>query len=145
MAVIELTCLSSEGEFIVKILNIDNNRYPYPEMARVGITEDNMDIIIRTDDPGKIPHFCIVDRDNPDSRNNEGCVKILEAEYFNHGNKQMVLNSKQRKILNRFLLQSPDQGVFDTNWDLIVYSWNINNSDTIIPDDAIMPDYTKLR
>ena len=44
----------------MKIL-FNGDRYPYLEMARVGITEDNLDIIIRTDDPGKIPHFHIID------------------------------------------------------------------------------------
>lgn len=129
----------------MKILNIDNNRYPYLEMARVGITEDNMDIIIRTDDPAKIPHFHIVDRNNPDSRNNEGCIEILRANYFNHGSKQMILNSKQRKVLNDFLNQIPRNKAFDNNWKYIVALWNDNNSDVIIPDDAAMPDYSLLR
>ena len=40
-------------------IRIETERCPYLEMARVGITEDNLDIIIRTDDPGKIPHFHI--------------------------------------------------------------------------------------
>lgn len=96
-------------------------KYPYLEMARVGITEDNLDIIIRTDDPGKIPHFHIIDRNNKDERNNEGCIRIDKAEYFSHGNKTTTLNSHQRKQLVKFLNETPAKSKhYETNWDLLV-------------------------
>ena len=114
-------------------------------MARVGITEDNLDIIIRTDDPGKIPHFHIVDRSSKDERNNEGCIRIDKAEYFSHSNKTMTLNSQQRKQLVKFLNEAPDKSKhYSTNWDLLVDMWNLNNSDIQIPEGTEMPDYTQL-
>ena len=118
--------------------------YPYLEMARVGITEDNLDIIIRTDDPGKIPHFHIIDRSSKDERNNEGCICIDGAEYFSHGSKTMTLNSKQRKELIEFLNEKPKNGGFATNWRYILALWNDNNSDVILPMDLEMPDYSQL-
>ncbi len=120
------------------------NKYPYLEMARVGILECNLDIFIRTDDPGKLPHFHIVDRNNLDKRDNEGCIRIDKAEYFSHGNKTMTLNSKQRKELIKFLNEKPKNGLTDTNWRYIVALWNDNNSDVILPIDLEMPDYTQL-
>ncbi len=123
----------------------ETEKYPYLEMARVGITEDNLDIIIRTDDPGKIPHFHIIDRNNKDKRPNEGCIRIDKAEYFSHGNKTMTLNSQQRRQLVKFLNIAPDKSKhYSTNWDLLVDMWNLNNSDIQIPEGTEMPDYTQL-
>ena len=125
-------------------IEVRTEKYPYLEMARVGITEDNMDIIIRTDDPGKLPHFHIVDRNSLDKRNNEGCIRIDKAEYSSHGSKTMTLNSNQRKELVKFLKEKPKNGLTDTNWRYIVALWNDNNSDVILPVDLEMPDYTQL-
>lgn len=129
----------------MKIL-FSNDKYPYLEMARVGITEDNLDIIIRTDDPGKIPHFHIIDRSNKDKKNNEGCIRIDRAKYFSHGGKTMTLNSQQRKHLVKFLNKAPEKSKhYRTNWELLVDMWNLNNSDVQIPEGTEMPDYTKLK
>lgn len=125
---------------MIKILN--SERYPYLEMARVGTTENNLDIIIRTDDPGKIPHFHIIDKS--DDKDNEGCIKILVPEYFDHGSKNMHLNSSQRKELVRFL-RSKHKKLNITNWEYLIILWNDNNSDVIIDDELEMPDYSKLR
>lgn len=114
-------------------------------MARVGITEDNMDIIVRTDDPGKLPHFHIIDRNRLGKRNNEGCIRIDKPEYFSHSNKIMTLNATQRKQLVKFLNEAPDKSKhYSTNWDLLVDMWNLNNSDIQIPEGIEMPDYTLL-
>ena len=120
------------------------HKYPYLEMARVGITEDNMDIIVRTDDPGKLPHFHIIDRNRVGKRNNEGCILIDKPEYFSHSNKTMTLNATQRKVLVKFLNDKPVDGVFENNWQVILYLWNLNNSDVKLPQDTKMPDYTLL-
>lgn len=127
----------------MKIIN-RVEKYPYLEMARVGITEDNMDIIVRTDDPGKLPHFHIIDRNRIGERNNEGCIRIDKPEYFSHGNKTMTLNTSQRKLLVKFLNDKPIDGVFENNWQLIRYMWNLNNSNVKLPQDIEMPDYTLL-
>ena len=127
----------------VRIIHYEN-KYPYLEMARVGILDCNIDIFIRTYDPGKLPHFHFVDRNNLDRRNNEGCIRIDKAEYVSHGTKTMALNSKQRKALVKFLNDKPKNGGFDTNWRYIVALWNDNNSDVILPMDLEMPDYSQL-
>lgn len=44
-----------------------------------------------------------------------------------------------------FLSQSFGRKKFSgTNWEFLVLSWNINNSDIEISDDLEMPDYSKL-
>ena len=129
----------------LQIIHDYENKYPYLEMARVGITENNLDIFIRTDDPGKIPHFHIVDINKKDNKVNETCIQITKAEYFLHGGKQMTLNSSQRKELVEFLASKPRNKRFKTNWEYLVSMWNDNNSDVEIDESIEMPDYKELK
>lgn len=126
---------------IIKISNED--KYPYLEMALVGHTEDNLEILVRTNDPGKLPHFHIIDKNK--KFNNEGCIRIDIPEYFDHGGKTMHLNSKQRKDLIDFLNKPyRNKKLNITNWDYLVLLWNDNNSDIEIDDNVEMPDYNLL-
>lgn len=102
-------------------------------------------VYVNTDDSGNIPHFHIVDTN---SRGEEfhTCVKIDNPEYFHHGNKTDTFNTRQLKELNNFLASPFEKSKFHgTNWEYIVMIWNMNNSSTVIEDDASQPDYTKLK
>lgn len=112
------------------------------EMARIGITENNIEIIVYTNDPGQIPHFHFFDRNK--KKDNEGCIRIDKAEYFSHGGKNCRLNSSQRKELVEFLNDTvEDEDI--TNWRFLVLSWNRNNSNIRLDKGISMPDYTKLK
>ena len=115
------------------------------EMARVGFIE-NLEIYVNTNDSGNISHFHI--RDVVDWDKFHTCVQIGKAEYFLHGNKQDVLNAKQKSVLEDFM-RSPVKlskyaGKFKNNWELVCFMWDINNSKLEIADDVVQPDYTTL-
>ncbi len=120
----------------------DASMKDFTEIARVGITDDDYEIYVNANDPGKIPHFHY--RKANDWAAFHTCIKIEKAEYFHHGNKQDVLNSKQKKELVEFLKDKPKSKRYETNWDLLVEMWNLNNSDVEINEDVEMPDYRNL-
>ena len=110
------------------------------EMARVGYTNDNYEIYVNTNDSGKIPHFHYRDKDN--WNNFHTCIQLKDAKYFLHGNKQNVLNSKQKKELILFLNKPYNK--YMNNWQAILELWNKNNSDVEVDEDLEMPDYKNL-
>lgn len=114
----------------------------FTEMASIGITDDNYEVYVNSNDGGKIPHFHY--RNPDDWKSFHTCIRIDDAGYFHHGNKDCILNSKQRKNLIKFLRSAPKDRRFKTNWDYIVYLWNTNNSDTRIDKYMMMPNYNSL-
>lgn len=120
-----------------------NEKQALIEMAKVGEIKD-LSIIIYTNDNGNIPHFHIVDTATWGNKFHS-CVYIEEPKYFYHTGKEDKLNSKMRKELIKFL-QAPDfEGIFNTNWDALLYEWNKNNNRKRIPKDIIMPNYLELK
>ena len=103
---------------------------------------DDLELYVRTDDAGKIPHFHICDATTKGQKFHT-CVKLNAPEYFHHTGKEDVLNSKQRKELVKFLAQKNKRGL--TNWEMMLILWNMNNSDVYIDDTAPMPDYLLLK
>ena len=127
---------------MIKVDEFDHYDY-LGEMAKVG-TFYNIEIFVRTNDPGKIPHFHFLDKNK--DKDNEGCIRIDRPEYFDHEGKKLHLNSSQRKEMVEFLKSSyRRKSLGITNWEYLVLLWNDNNSDVEIDDDTEMPDYTKLR
>ena len=121
-----------------------NQRKDLLEMARVGYVK-NLEIYVKANDGGNIPHFHIRDAVEWDKFNT--CVEIEQAEYFHHGNKQDTLNTKQKVLLDNFMRSSVGKKYadkFKNNWDLVCFLWDLNNSNVSISDDAVQPDYTKL-
>jgi len=114
------------------------------EMARVGFTDDDYEIYVNTNDSGKIPHFHY--RDSTDWNSFHTCIKMRSSEYFHHGNKQNILNNKQRKILVEFLSSVTVIKNFNglTNWQVMLSLWNMNNSDVTIDENFEMPNYLLL-
>lgn len=115
------------------------------EMARIGTTKDDYEIVIFTNDGGKIPHFHYRDA-NTRGRKFHTCIRLDSAQYFHHGGKRDILNVKQRKELVDFLLsnaEEEDEGY--TNWMLLLREWNRNNSDVKIDRNSKMPNYKALK
>lgn len=120
-------------------------------MSRVGKIQadgDTYEIYVNTDDSGKIPHFHF--RNATDWKKFHTCIMIEAAQYFLHGNKQDVLNSKQKKELQQFMQATTAANIYDSNgqrvnnWQYVCILWDGNNSDTMVSPNAQQPDYQKL-
>ena len=115
-------------------------------MARVGFTSDKYEVYVNTNDGGKIPHFHY--RDANDWSKFHTCIRIDRPEYFHHEGKSDVLNSKQKKALQKFMKSKVSldryKDKFSNNWELICFMWDINNSDIQIDDITQQPNYINL-
>ena len=111
------------------------------EMARIGKFDD-LEVYVRTNDGGNIPHMHIWDSTTRGSRFHT-CIRLDKAEYFHHTGKEDKLNSRQRKDLVN-LLQAPYRRFNITNWERLLIEWNDNNSDIIIDENSPMPNYLEL-
>ena len=89
---------------------------------------------------GTIPHFHII----PKNGIGESCICLYEPLYFNHGSKQLRLNSKQRKILDDWLEQQSTIAPEVTNWRLICISWETGNGNKYIPKNPVKPNYRNM-
>lgn len=118
------------------------------EMARIGwVPTTNVrgiEVYVRTDDGGKIPHFHIRKYGDNNTFDWETCVKYTSAEYFKHGNYKDNLPSGFGKKLNTMLKQNNPKDPGRTYWQSAIIAWNNNNSDVEIPFDLEQPDYSKL-
>ena len=113
------------------------------EMSRVGFV-DTYEIYVNTDDPGNIPHFHI--RDSATRGNNfHTCIKICSNEYFHHTGKEDVLRKKDLKKLCKFLSDNSGDDEFKTNWNVLIFMWNRNNSKMKVDKTQPMPDYTNIK
>lgn len=114
-------------------------------MARAGFTKDNYEIYVNTDDGGNIPHFHY--RLKSDWNKFHTCIRLDSPEYFHHDGKEDVLNSSQKKNLQKFLSSQVTlnryKGKFENNFELLCFLWDINNSN-VQSDDWALPDYTTL-
>lgn len=118
------------------------------EMARAGTVQIDgvYEVFVNTNDAGNIPHFHF--RDAVDWDKFHACIKIESAEYFAHDGKDSVLNTKQKKYLEKFMREkvsiSKYAAKFSNNWELVCFLWDMNNSNRLISDDIVQPDYRKL-
>lgn len=111
-----------------------NGRHSIYAMSRVGYTQDRIQIIIYTDDLGKIPHLHFK------SERLNGCIRLDRPEYFIHGHHTSTLNTKQIRSFVKFM-KSPHRHGGMTNWEYTLMLWNDNNSEVEFPEDYPMPDY----
>ena len=87
-----------------------------------------------------IPHFHIISK----SSKFECCICIYSPNYFNHGNKNGLLNTKQRKILNNWL-SSPNEKLNSvTNWDIIALSFDNANETNFYNKEFKQPNYSNM-
>ena len=112
--------------------------------ARVGFFGKNgeLEIYIRTDDAGFIPHFHIRDAATQGERLNT-CIEISTNKYFLHGGYSDTLNTKQRKALAEFMESSCDEH-FENNYEKVVYEWNSNNSSMNVVYNGTIPNYREI-
>lgn len=96
---------------------------------------------------GQIPHFHIIGI----NRTFNCCVRIYDAHFFSHGNKNRdTLNTQQCKGLNDWLSQINTKSLPSapvTNWQMIVYLWETFNPDCIFPERLKVieqPDYSTM-
>lgn len=123
-----------------EILISDNNDMLL-EMARVGDMDSKLAIYIRSNDPGNIPHFHIVDQVTMGDKFHT-CIKIETAEYFHHTGKEDILNAKQKKSLMEFFSKSDKWS--DNYWDIVLQEWNRNNSNVEVNRKLKTPNYLEL-
>ncbi len=111
------------------------------EIAKVG-SFNNIEINIWTNEQGAIPSFHFKDLNN----NNEGCIQLLQADYFANDKYNAVLNPSQKIELMNFLKSDFDKSSRFTgiNWDFLILMWNMNNPTRQMDEDLKMPDYLKL-
>ena len=112
------------------------------EMAEIGRFDGYRIMVYGKEGP--IPHFHIEYKEKEISC----CVKILGAEYFQHGIHKDRLDKNAKKQLCEFL-KSPHK-IFGkhgySNWNMICVYWNDSNTDYIIEEDLEklkMPDYNR--
>ena len=120
---------------------ISDNTDMLLEMARVGDMDSKLAIYIRSNDPGNIPHFHIVDQVTMGDKFHT-CIKIETAEYFHHTGKEDILNAKQNKSLMEFFSKSDKWG--DNYWDIVLQEWNRNNSKVEVNRKLKTPNYLEL-
>lgn len=120
---------------------ISDNTDMLLEMARVGDMDSKLAIYIRSNDPGNIPHFHIVDQATMGDKFHT-CIKIETAEYFHHTGKEDILNAKQKKSLMEFFSKSDKWG--DNYWDIVLQEWNRNNSKVEVNRKLKTPNYLEL-
>lgn len=134
---------------ILKAIQILDKNKNLEEMAfQIGITEDSYLVYVNYKDGGNIPHFHYVDEGTRGTDNKKGfhtCIKIESPEYFLHEGKMDVLNTKQRKELEKFLNDKfDDDKVNMTNWEFIRLSWNKNNSTRDVDKELVKPSYINI-
>lgn len=127
-------------EVQAEICERNAERNPLREMARVGNVGDFSICIY--DGEGPIPHFHITNR----KTGQKGCIRLEINGYFNHGSKQMTLNTNERRELCKFLNARTMTSAL-TNYQAICLMWNTNNPDYRIhgdPKNLKMPDYRNM-
>ena len=121
------------------------NQYELHEISVVGDL-GKYEIYVNTGDVGKVPHVHFQLKKGGNIFHT--CILLLEADYFFHGESEDVLDYEQKKVFQIFM-ESPVtipkyESKFNNNWELACCMWDINNTDVLIPDDAVMPNYGNL-
>ena len=93
-------------------------------------------------DEGKyIPHFHITFIDKKLSC----CIYIFENRFFTHGIHKDILNKKDWKTLDAWLRAKHNRYPYYTNWEYIVYTWNMIYNLSNDPKQLSQPDYTTIK
>lgn len=120
------------------------------EMAHVGYINGQLEVYVKTNDGGNIPHVHIRDA-NTQGELFETCVELGNNRYFLHGGIKDILNKKQCKSFNNFMHEEIHTRTYNgTMYEFAVDMWNKNNSNVNIDikydmeDKPIIPDYTTI-
>lgn len=114
------------------------------EMAQVGVVDDTIIIKVYGGE-GPIPHFHFYETQS----RRAGCLKILEASYFAHGNYLDDLKRDEKQELLRWLQKLNSsykrRGLSVTNWQSICLLWDQNNPQYKLKNpNPPIPDYMKI-
>lgn len=117
--------------------------------ARVGYFGARYEVYVVTDDPEKVPHVHIR-RTVEKGKVSEVCVRLDSPVYFHHGQSTAVLNAPESEAFDAFMNVKPEIGRYDTNYELAVDMWNLNNADSAFSPrlqngNVVIPDYTLLK
>ncbi len=129
------------------VLNELNKDYDIEGINRIGFTDDGYEVFIVTDDYmlSDIPHFHYRKKEKNKKMGFHTCIRFDKAEYYNHIGNEDVLNDNQKENLIKFLSSKPKYDNFNTNWELLIFSWeHQNNSQTSMNEILTIPSYTKL-
>lgn len=137
-------------ESINKVLQEELYREPLLEMARVGFIDGALEVYVKTNDGGNIPHVHIRDT-NTQGRLFETCVQLESNTYFLHGHIQQTLKRNQCRAFNAFMHEEIHTRTFNgTMYEFAVFMWNNNNSNVNIEvqydenDNPIIPNYNTI-
>lgn len=89
---------------------------------------------------GRIPHFHIKGMNNKF----ECCIKICEADYFDHGYKTDHLSKKDLKKLDEFLNKKNKKFPEKTNWEVARAFWNSAENEGQAPENGKKPVYANI-
>ena len=95
---------------------------------------------VRNKEGFNIPHFHFIRKNNK-----EGCIRIDEAKYFNHGNQyKETLNKNECYILNEWMDKDCPLNTSKTNWEYIKDFWNASKPKEYQVTIEEKPDYSSL-
>ena len=111
------------------------------EMAQIGSFDNNkLTIYVYSREGGYKPHFHIENKD----KSFVTCIDMTTNKYFHHGGKEGVLDTRQRKELDKFLRAKHHKGRGETNWTEIIKAWNNNDSSMYVDFDTPQPNYKEI-
>lgn len=91
---------------------------------------------------GPISHFHITDKTG---KNTLACICLTSARYFDHGKYKGKLTSKQKKKLNNFLRDKPDNFYGLSRWEAMCIGWDTANKNYQIKNaPKNQPFYTQM-
>ena len=139
----------SQLKDLIKESVIDETPESLFEMARVGFIGDSLEVYVRTDDVGNIPHVHIRDR-NTQGKEFETCVQLEKNAYFLHCKYKDKMNTSQRESFAEFMESPSKNKRYNTNYEYAVDMWNANNSNVNIEvqydenGNPIIPNYRTI-
>ena len=96
-------------------------------------------ICVHTSEGDDIPHFHIK-RD----KMHDCCVMLTKSMFFNYGNNDSLLNSKESSQLNTWLLKPNKATPNFTNWQVLANMWNAIPNARFTVDLNKQPDYSTI-
>lgn len=130
------------------VLNELNKDYNIEGIDRIGFTDDGYEIFIVTDDYklSDVPHFHYRKKEKGRKMSFHTCIRLDKAEYYHHTWNEDVLNDNQKENLIKFLSSKPKYDDFNTNWELLKFSWNHQNKyQMFLEKELEMPNYNNLK
>ncbi len=112
-------------------------------IALIGYIKNIYEVYVNTNDVGEEPHFHIRLKNSWDKFHS--CIKILSCEYFEHEEKEDVLNSELKQSLVTFLQNKDEEELNKTHWQVLVTEWNRNNPTQKVDRNIEMPNYLDLK